>query len=79
MAVCGRVSLPSHDARRLHGYGHCLRTVQAVGGVIQDPARVEPQAETVRGPHPAMRVPPLVVGVLRGLCAALGRDGDEGF
>lgn len=79
MAVCGRVSFSRHDSGCLHGYGHSLGAVQAVGGVIKGPAWVQPQAEAIRGPHPTMRVPPLVVGVLGGLCAALGRDGDEGF
>lgn len=79
MAVCGRVSFSSHDSGCLHGYGHSLGAVQAVVGVIEGPARVQPQAEAVRGPHPTMRVPPLVIGVLGGLGAALGRDGDEGF
>lgn len=79
MAVCGRVSFSSHDSGGLHGYGHSLGAVQAVGGVIEGPAGVEPQAEAIRGPHATMRVPPLVVGVLGGLGAALGGDGDEGF
>lgn len=79
MTVCGRVPFPSHDSGRLHGYGNSLGAVQAVGGVIEGPAWAQPQAETVRSPHPTMRVPPLVVSVLGGLGAALGRDGDEGF
>lgn len=78
VAVRGRVSFSSHNPGRLHGYGHGLGAVQAVGGVIQGPAQVQAQAKTVRGPH-AVRVPPLVVGVLGGLSAALGCDGDEGF
>lgn len=79
MAVCGRVSFPGHDSGCLHGYGHGLGAVQTVGGVIEAPAWAQPQTETIRGPHPTVRVPPLVVGVLGGLSAALGRDGDEGF
>lgn len=79
MAVCGRVSFSSHDAGCLHGYGHSLGAVQAVGGVIEGPAWTQAQAEAVRGPYAPMRKPPLMVGVLRGLGAALGRDGDEGF
>ena len=77
MAICGRVSFSRHDPGRLHGDGDGLGAVQAVGGVVDGPARVQPQAEAVRGPHPT--VPPVVVGVLGGLGAALGRDGDEGF
>lgn len=79
MAVRRGVSLPRHDTGRLHGYGRGLGAVQAVGGVVEASARVQPQAETIGGPHPATREPPLVVGVLRGLGAALGRDGDERF
>lgn len=79
MAVCGWMSLSGHDPRRLHGYRHGLGAVQAVDRVIEGPAWTEPQREAVRGPHPTMAVPPLVVGVLGGLCAALGCDGDEGF
>lgn len=79
MAVCGRVSFSGHDSGCLHGYGHSLGAVQAVGGVIEGPAWAQPQAEAVRGPHSTVRVPCLVVGVLCGLGAALGRDGDEGF
>lgn len=79
VAVCGRVPLSDHDPGGLHGYGHSLGAVQAVGGVIKDPARIQAQAQAVGGPHPAARVPRLVVGVLGGLGAALSRDGDEGF
>lgn len=79
VAVRGRVSFSSHDPSGLHGYRHGLGTVQAVDGVVEPPARTQAQAEAVRRPHPAVRLPPLVVGVLGGLCAALGRDGDEGF
>ena len=79
MAVRGRVSFSSHDTGRLHGYGHCLGAVQAVRGVVEGPAWAQPQAEAVGGPHPTTRVPPLVVGILGGLGAALGCDGDEGF
>lgn len=79
MAVCGRVSFSCHDASCLHGYGHSLGAVQAVGGVVEGTAGTQPQAEAIGGPHPTMRVPPLVVRILGGLSAALGRDGDEGF
>ena len=79
MAVCGGVPLARHGARRLHGYADGLGAVQAVGGVVQGRAQAEPQAQAVRGPHAPPRVPTLVVGVLGGLCAALGRDGDEGL
>lgn len=77
MAVRGRVSFPRHDPRGLHGYCNSLGAVQAVRGVVQAPA--QPQAEALGGPHPSVWVPSFVVGVLRGLGAALGRDGDEGF
>lgn len=79
VAVCWRVSFSCHDSGCLHGYGHGLCTVQAVGGVVQASTWVQPQAEAVRGPHPPMRVPPVMVGILRRLSAALGCDGDEGF
>lgn len=79
MAICGWVPFPSHDSGCLHGDGHSLGAVQAVGGVVKSPAWVQAQAEAVRGPHSTMRVPPLVVGVLGGLGAALGCDGDERF
>lgn len=79
VAVCGRVSFPRHDPRCLHGYGYSLGAVQAVGGVVEAPAGAQAQAQALRVPHPTVRVPSLVVGVLRGLGAALGRDGDEGF
>lgn len=79
MAVRGRVSLSRHDPGRLHCDGHRLGAVQAVGGVVEGPSRAQTQAEAVRGPHSAVRVPGLVVGVLGGLGATLGCDGDEGF
>ncbi len=78
MTVCRRVPLTSHVSGCLHGYGHSLSAVQAVGGVIESPAWAQPQAEAII-PHPTMRVPPLMVGVLGGLRAALGRDGDKRF
>lgn len=70
---------PSHDSCCLHGYGHSLGAVQAVVRVIEGPAWAQPQTEAIGGPHPAVWVPSLVVGVLRGLSAALGCDGDERF
>lgn len=79
VAVCGRVSFARHHPRCLHGDGHSLGAVQAVGGVVEAPAGAQPQAEALGSPHPAVRVPSLVVGVLRGLGAALSCDGDEGF
>jgi len=87
VAVRGGVPLAGHGARCLHGYAHGLGAVQAVGGVVQGRGRAEAQAQAqaqaqaraVGGPHAAPRVPPLMVGVLGGLCAALGRDGDEGL
>lgn len=79
VAVCGRVSFSSHDPGCLHGDGHSLGAVQAVGGVVEGPSWGQPQAEAVRGPHSTVRVPCLVVGVLGGLGATLGCDGDEGF
>lgn len=79
MRVRGRVSLPSHDPGRLHGYGDSLGAVQAVCGVVEGPAWAQPQAEAVGGPHPTTRVPTFMVGVLGGLSAALCRDGDERF
>lgn len=79
MAVRGWVSFPRHQPCCLHGDGHSLGAVQAVSGVVEAPAGAQPQAEALRGPHPAVRMPSLVVGVLHGLGAALGRDGDEGF
>lgn len=79
MAVCGRVPFPGHHPGRLHGDGHSLGAVQAVGGVVEDPAGAQAQGQLVGGPHAPAREPGLVVGVLGGLCAALGRDGDEGL
>lgn len=63
VTVCGWMSLPSHDPGCFHGYGHSFSAVQAVSGVIKDPAWGQPQAEAII-PHPAVRVPPLMVGVL---------------
>lgn len=79
MAVRGRVSLPSHHSGRLHGDGHSLGAVQAVGGVVEGPAGAQAHGEFVGSPQSSTGEPCLVVGVLGGLCAALGRDGDEGF
>lgn len=79
MAVRGRVSLPSHHSGRLHGNGHSLGAVQAVGGVVEGSVGAQAHGEFVRSPQSSAGEPCLVVGVLSGLCAALGRDGDEGF
>lgn len=79
MRVCGRVSFSSHDSGRLHRYSNSFGAIQAVVGVVEASARGQPQADAVGRPHPTMRVLPLVVGVLGGLGATLGRDGDERF
>lgn len=79
MRVSGWVSFSSHDSGRLHGYTHSLGAIQALGGIIVGPAGAQPQAETIRGPHPTTRVSLFMVGILGGLSAALGRDGDERF
>lgn len=75
-AVAARGGVPL--ARRcLHGQRHRLGTVQAVGGVVEGSTRA---AQTVRCPQDTPpRVPPLVVGVLGGICAALGCHRDEGL
>jgi hypothetical protein len=63
--------------RRLHGQRHRLGTIQAVGGVVEVSTRA---AQTVRRPQDTPpRVPSLVVGILGGICAALGRHRDEGL
>ena len=79
VAVCGWVSSSCHHCRCLHGDGHSLSAVQAVGGVVEASAGAQSQAEALGSPHPAVRAPSLVVSVLHGLSAALGCDGDEGF
>lgn len=79
VAVCGRVSFPSHDSSCFHGYGHRLGAVQTVGGVIEGLAGTQSQTEAFTCPHPTMRVASLMVSILGGLGAALGCDGDEGF
>lgn len=79
MAVSRWMSLSSHHPSCLHSYGHSLGAVQAVSGVIEAPSWTQPQAEAIGRPHPTVKVSPLVVSILGGLGAALGRDGDEGF
>lgn len=70
MAVCGRVP---QACCCLHGDGHRFGTVQAVRGVVEAPT------QAVRRPQGTMGQPALVVGILGGLGAALGRHGDEGL
>lgn len=55
----------------LQGEVHGLVAVQAVGGVVDPPP--------ILGPRGNPLCPAVVVGVLRGLCAALSCHGDQGL
>lgn len=77
MRVSGWVSLPGHYSSCLQCYSHSLGAVQTVAGVIEGSARAKSQAEAIGGPDPSTGVSPVVVGILGGLSAALGCDGDE--
>lgn len=68
MATQRRVPLA---CRRLHGHGDRLGAVQAVHGAVDG------TAEAVRGPQAAPWVPAILVGILRGLCAALSCHRDK--
>lgn len=75
-AVAARGGVPLAPCR-LHGQHHHIGAVQAVGRVVEGSTRA---AQTVRCPQDTPpRVPPLVVGVLGGICAALGCHRDEGL
>lgn len=55
----------------LHGHGDRLGAVQAVRGAVDG------STKAIRGPQATPRMPALVVGILGGLCTALGCHRDK--